>query len=456
MNLAEKKITQALGRAVDFRKQGASPNKCLIAAAKEADLNPDMTERLVEGFNIALTNSTLKSMPDKTASFPIAQKEAVLEGVFGNLTPRENKKEASRSDAPFFSISRSNPNLNWPSSRMGSKEAQFLPPIITQAHSACDQAKNDLSKVAQDLLQASLAWEKSYGDLCRELSLSGGANKFAALERQALTEFGPDASAFLDGVYESAGLDRLKIARFSGEVESVAYFPPTQEWNLLQSTLKHAADFGRIENEFKIAAAETARLVDETQGLVGELTGGARVQKDAADFLVANAKFAFDDGGDDSKKNNGSDVISTISRALPSQFNSGRGMIPSAQTGMASAIGEEHQKAYMEGQRDFYRGPKDENQVEMDNIRRSRILAELVSSDEIISRIPPKDIERSYGSLLTLAPQLTLDPNIVAGWLRNSSSTQALDPFSAAQLVKTQQDLTKNKLLESGQLKSGS
>ena len=95
MNAAELKISQALDHAVDLKREGKTPNEAAIGGAKRAGLNPDMTDRLVEALNIALTNSTIRKMEDKTASFPIADKSTVISEVFGDLEPKKERKEAS-------------------------------------------------------------------------------------------------------------------------------------------------------------------------------------------------------------------------------------------------------------------------------------------------------------------------------------------------------------------------
>ena len=147
------------------------------------------------------------------------------------------------------------------------------------------------------------------------------------------------------------------------------------------------------------------------------------------------------------------DPVGMLSKTVASPFDRGSGVVSSIQSGVSGAVSDSYQRAHIEATKNRMRGPKDEADAERDNLVRQSILSELVNNDEIISKMPHHDIEHSYNSLLTLSPSLTLDHNIVRGWLRNSTATQALDPFTAGSLIKIQQDAQKNKLLASGQLK---
>ncbi len=454
MNPAEQKISKALDHAVDLKRQGKSPDDCMIDSAKKAGLNADMTERLVEAFNIALTNSSLRKMADKTASFPIASKTAVLRGVFCDLEPEDKSKTASSAPGEgFFSIERSSPALNWPGTGTLRKTAELSGPVIAKAYGACDISRSMLSKLAQDVMAAEMRMADTFNGLCVRLSLSDGLDKFAAIEHQALAEYGPQYAPILQNIYEAAGLDRLKVARFSGQPDIGAYFPPDATWLAFQDNVSATKELIQIQGAYQKLAMETEKLVRETQNLVGELNNPVKIKKRAADLVGTGFDFSIEKTAEgDDKSSKGGPSLS-FSKAIPQVFDKEHALISSAQSGVSGGITDEYQKAHTEAQKAHFRGPKDEMGMEADNIRRHRILAELVSNDDIISRMPHADIERSYGSLLSLSPDLTLDPSVVAGWLRNSSSTQALDPFAAGQLVKTQQDLMKNRLLGSGQLK---
>jgi hypothetical protein len=464
MNAAETKISKALDHAVDLKKAGSSPNDAVIGGAKLAGLNPDMTDRLVEAFNIALTNSTIKKMGDKTASFPIADKSEVMRGVFSDLESSSGeRKEASISEEPFFSVERSNPGLGWAGIGSLRKEAQLEAPLIAKSYAACDAAKAELSKLAVDVLAAETEVTDSFFGLCGKLTQSDGSHKFAALEEQVLCERGPSFAPVLDNIYKAAGLDRFKVARFTGTTVRGSYFPPNEIHQAFEHNLAAISKLAEVEDRHQKASIETEKSVRETEDLVGQLNEPFKLKKrasPAADLLDAGFDFAkhADDRGDNGDKGDkpspgAGDMISSFSKAVPSPFDKSHGLIPSVQAGASKAVGDEYQRGFLESQKRFYQGPKDESAMEMDNLKRHRILAELVSNDEIISKIPHHKIEQSYGSLLNLAPELTLDPSIVAGWLRNAHSSQALDPFSAGQLVKVHQDLVKTKAIEGGQIK---
>lgn len=454
MNPAEKKITKGLDHAVSQKRAGKTPTEAAILGAKFAELNPDMTERLVEAFNIALSNSGIRKAQDKTASFPLANKEEVIAKTFGDLVPAKNEKSASSSPEEFLFIGRRNVELGWklPSEQ---KSAELDRPVIEQAYGACDLAVSGLSKLAQDLVKLELEMGDSFSAICSHFSLSENCGqKFAELEHRVVAELGEPYVPFMTNIYEAAGLDRRKIARFSGEADVGAYFPDTEEWRLLCDLQTKTAAFIEAAENHKLAEIETQKSIRETQDLVGELNApfSLKKQKCASDLLSKGASLdkIAKEGGDESKPGKSSGpVIPAINKVFDSKNN----LVTSAQSGTASAISDEYQKAYLEDQKRHFTGPKDEVNAEMDNVRRSTILQEIMANDEIVGRMSPSDIQHSYQSLLSLAPALTLDHDLVRGWLRNASASQALDPFAAGSLVKVQGDIAKTKAIEKGLIK---
>lgn len=455
-NEAERKIARALDSAVQLKNSGSAPDDCLIKAASMHDLNPDMTERLVEAFNIALTNSTIRKLGDKTASFPIASKSAVLSGVFDRLAPADKSKTASSAEEDFFRISHKPVLLGWDATGTAlAKTARLESVMISQAHGACDRLHSGLSKLAQDKMAAELKVNDAYADLCNHLVTSDNLHKFAGLEHQALSEYGDSIKPLLDELYSSTRLDKFKVARFSGTVEKVEYFQKSAGWDLLQGFVSSVQALDEAAGKHSKEAAVVQQQIGETHGLIHVLNGGKDPEpKCAADLLTGNGDFFLKKAEeDDVQPSSGVDAVGMVSKAVASPFDRGNNFVSSIQGGVAGALSETYQKAHAEAQKNKLRGPKDEADMERSNLIRQRILAELVNGDEIISRMPHTDVEHSYSSLLSLAPDLTLDHNVVRGWLRNSAATQALDPFTAGQLIKTQQDSQKNKLLSSGQLK---
>lgn len=460
MNEAEKKIVKALDTAIEHKNAGLAPDDALTKAAMTHGLNSDMTERMVEAFNIALVNSSIRRMDDKTASFPVGNKDTVMSAVFNRFEPADRSKTAGAENEEFFSVVHpKNISLGWGETKTPlAKTAGLELTQIAHAYGACDLLRAGLSKLAQDCISAELRTNDSFSELCNHLAESGNHSKFAGLEHQALYEYGEGVKPLMQELYEAARLEHSKVARFSGMMNAAfVHFPKSATWDLLQGFINNSQSMAAAVEKRQKEGAAVQSQIDDTYRMIRQLSDDSfeSTEKSAADLLVEGGtipKLAYEDKGDETPSS-GVDPVGMLSKAVASPFDRGNSFVSSVQSGVSGALADSYQKAHIEATKNHMRGPKDEADAEKDNLIRQSILSELVNNDEIVSRMPHKDIEHSYGSLLSLSPTLTLDHNLVRGWLRNSAATQALDPFTAGSLIKVEQDARKNKLLASGQLK---
>jgi hypothetical protein len=81
---AEEQAMAALKAAVSMANDGMTPSDALAKAAEDAQLPPQMVQRLVEAFNTSKTLSHFKKAEakDKAKSFPLAEASTVLGRLF--------------------------------------------------------------------------------------------------------------------------------------------------------------------------------------------------------------------------------------------------------------------------------------------------------------------------------------------------------------------------------------
>jgi hypothetical protein len=156
-------------------------------------------------------------------------------------------------------------------------------------------------------------------------------------------------------------------------------------------------------------------------------------------------KFAAAPSGGD--KNKGSAASKLVLPGVPNSPFKDKGVIPSAVEGVSKSLSDDHAKAHSLATESFYKGNKGEVDEEVNNIRRQKILMDLMADDEIIATMGPGNIQNAYNVLLGISPELSLQPAIVQAWLRNAGSSQAVDPFAAKQLVELDQGLMKSKAM---------
>ena len=86
----------------------------------------------------------------------------------------------------------------------------------------------------------------------------------------------------------------------------------------------------------------------------------------------------------------------------------------------------------------------------LDNLDRKLMLQELIGTDPILKGYEPKKIVDSYEQLLRIAPEMSLEKEVVRAHLRSAAASQALDSFTAGGLVDLNTKLMNQKLLAEG------
>jgi hypothetical protein len=461
MNAAESKIKKALNLAVDYRNKGSSPTEAVIKAASDQSLSPDMAERLVESFNIALTNATIKNASDKTASFLLAEKGEVMKGVFDIYRPSEGKM-ASSSEPDSFSCTHDDIDLSWMYG--GRKSVSFDNPVelIRKVAGVTQLAEHEISNYSQDALAASMKTERSFLDVCESATLSDFRGKFASFEMRALSEYGEAVRPVIDNIYEATGLEGIGEARFEGTAKIASeYFPPCSFYSKFEKLMADTTELFQKQDAYDQKLAALNEEIGETETLLREALSdysfSPTIGKSAA-AMLGTAPFSFlqKEGADEKEKKpsggGGGGFLKTMGGAMGgTPFDRSKSLVPSSWEGTGKSISDEYQQAHTNAIESYYKGPKDEVDMEMSNVRRQAILSELMANDDIISKIDPKHIEQSYSTLLSMAPDLTLQPGVVQSWLRQSSAAQSVDPYTAKQLLDLQQGVLKNKAIAKGE-----
>ena len=93
----EQKALTALESAIELVGEGAPPNEAITKVAQESKLTAQMTQRMIEAYNISKTLHHLKTADgEKRAdTFPLADPAVILNAMFPNAPPTEQAKAAS-------------------------------------------------------------------------------------------------------------------------------------------------------------------------------------------------------------------------------------------------------------------------------------------------------------------------------------------------------------------------
>lgn len=482
-NRAERKIAAALDQAASDHRKGMDPNEAIAKAASANSLNPDMTHRVVEAFNIAKTNATIPKLSDKTASFALADSTKVMKLAFGgplrqkSANLHESDEEPLSAGEAFREVGQTDVDLDWVGNEKVADAPEVLRDIVEQALGTIAMGTAELSKLGQDRALAEKQAFEQMRSVVDYFSTTNNLGKFAQFEAEILSQYGDGAKPTLDIIFDLAQLGHHKEARYTGAMPKLGSFHvvPTAAHKAFDGLMEKTSAFHTADEAYEKLATEVATQQSEVRSLMQESAGIVPSEaKTAADFLGLRvhkrkdlAKLEPKDDKDrailfadkwdrENKEASAVDLIDFSSKkkianlfALEAPANS---IINSTQSGVASGVSGAHGQAQAKAIEMRHKGPTDQVNAEMDNVRRQAILQELIANDDIISKQNPQDIERNYNTLLGIAPDLTLQPSMLQAFLHSAGANQAVDPFSGKQLADMQGQLTKNKLLAAGKI----
>lgn len=420
MNTAERKIKEAFGKSAQYHREGLDPNDAIVKAANLEQLNPEMVKRVIEMFNISKTNETLKVASDKTSSFPIAQPDIILDRVFrqGPLCDKTAEPEVIQDD---FVVVR---NFLKAAAMEPEPVNMDISGWIQATQGLMDEANHKLAELQTDLHQAEKKSFEGMQAVIEFFSTTNNVGKWAAFEGDILSEYGDQAKIPLETIYDLSGLEE---SRFDGTIGKYAFhFERTPIHDAFDQFVGQADRFGEIHLEREKLGVDVQQHIQEHNNILFQLFDiapkPASKVADLLDFNGAERKQAF--------------------FKLPMQAT--------AEKGMESALGGSFQAAHEHAIKQQHQGPRDEVDIEKDNIRRQAILRELMTNDENLIGAQPDQLQSAYNVLLHLAPDATLNHGVTQSFLRSALAQQTVDPFTAKQIADLQNTIMQNKQLTAG------
>jgi hypothetical protein len=479
VNLAEKKIYSALKlAAAAIRDDGLEPDEALTKAASSAELNPEMTRRTAEMLNISLTRAHFQSGGDKTASFPLASAETVIDRVFrdrpvdnvpepkqaGPMTPGDRFLARLRGEGGF-SFSRSevkaagaDANANTPPrhapdsfwSRLSAPRAVAPPRDVRHEIRNAERARGEVKQAADRArLDASSAFSRmaeTLQELVRHFDRVDEIPKYAAFENQAYGEYGDAAEPWLAFV-------RVQLPQIAARGERERFAKSARRWEpnpvnaLLDAFIDQTEAYRAAQRVSDETSADANRKIAALDAAYHLLAGVDPAPAPApGDLLNFNARYAV-------PIRKGAAMDETLGRLRTLIGIPDHGDL--ARQAVETHISDRYAKGQQAQEHMTYKAPIEAADHEMNNVRREAILRDLLSNDEIISHHDPHHIQSAYNGLLSIAPEATTNREVLRAFLRNATAQQAIDPFQAKQLADLGNVTLKNQNLRSGKSEHG-
>ena len=272
---AEEQAMTALKAAVEMANDGTDPSEALTKAAEDAQLPPQMVQRLVEAFNTSKTLAHFRKTAgsDRAKSFPIADASSVLGKLFPE-SPETNQTKAAEALHPDYWVGNA---VQEPFAKTA--EAATLPPMVEtppepyeRDPAAFAKAALDFrNKIASSLSRVEGSYREYFYRMMGEMDKLASywrqvapTEPFDLVEKRAYARYGKPSVPFMEMVHQYGNLDdrRLQVKRASadelGQQEMV--FRTDDE------PYSHIADamlFAKVADEYRKEAAGIRDLMHE-------------------------------------------------------------------------------------------------------------------------------------------------------------------------------------------------
>lgn len=428
MNEIEKEILAATKEAAQYNVEGKDPNDSIIKVALDRKLNAHKIARVVEAFNIAKHHQFFRSdATDKTAAFPIAEIDPILKAVFKDSPVVDNQTSEKTASLDLIVSREKNVKVASEPENIPVSTVKDLPQNIeflaSHALGAVKLAKDEeefFRSQKQYWHDAILSNGVKIASYFNQLQNRDEFVKFASILRSA---FGQKGDQITEIVRKAANTNLPELP--SDDNVGILPMPKSEPYNHVIELFDALGRYKEAHENHEKSAADFLQKEAKVNELLGikKEAGMGVLGEDPVDLVIKNTNH-------------------------PLNFNlAARKGTDSAITDMAAKAQESAAKAKHAPSKAIDDDP------EIQDFKRMTMLNEMLESDPIISKLSPEDVQSAYNSITQMAPTVSLShPEIVRSVLRQASAQQALDPFTAKQLVELEQSITQNRLMAAGKL----
>ena len=444
-------LMTALKSAVGNYNAGSSDVDAVVKAAQAADFNPDQTQRLIEAYNTTKTISMFKVADDRTVSFSTADPEKVMSALFDGKSMTDQKADSAKAAGTPYAFDYSEydqpePGLSFDKAASVDEDNYGVKPspkplpsfdsIARAAGMAIDEARGSAEKCATDAGLFSEQYRRTLTKLAQELTQDLGEPDrteralawFKAAYPEQADPVIEDLRAFLPPTHADKQAADVRMSAFG-----LTHFE-------IDALFKEAIDLKLARAELTACAKEFDKLADdwrdEFNKIAGALPGQDTEDEEvgrlfAAGFLEKRGKSTYETvstwdmltGKEEPRK-------STVESADPigDLFQLGGKTVG---TGVSAEVGKVLPKVVSGPEVRAERKSRDK----LRNFQRQLMLEDLLSNDPVLQGVDPDVALRNYEALVRLAPELSMNKEVVRSVLRTAANAEALSPYDAKQMA---------------------
>lgn len=449
--MIKEKLMKALKTAAADYNGGMGANLAVACAAEAWDFNEKQAERLVEMFNTLAALNKEKDASDPAGSCELASKEAVAKILIDGCS-KPTQKEASsecRGDYSFYGSnpSKTNPAMEARSSGLASmmKEASAekeripdelnvsqrslykviegqIGTLKSAAAAADDVVRNLALEIERGSVKIAKAIEAPFADGRMADMFKAACQSTKALER--VSEYSTKVADSDGGVFAKMHVfdsslvdDLLKVAEeIEGNIAMVSEYEKKRDFYLskaaeAQKEMLDAVGLSRKEAGVGIA--------DMFRGVQKKAVAGDAVKRENEESEVPDVGLCKKIAELIRETGVSADEVAKLAEDLK------KDAAPKVFWNVNPPSVEEAHKALS-----AHKGIDNERKRVL-NVRRSIILADLLSNDPIIRDADPNVVTEAYKTMVMTSPRVSLDKAQVRAFLRSSVNSVAISPNDA-------------------------
>lgn len=459
MNDLKQELMNNLKLAVDRYNETRDPNDAVFYAAKKAGFNLDQTERLTELFNSARTLYHYETASDRSSEFPLAKKadvfsrfnetrkeksaEAVSDKTFYFNYPTTEKAATSGSNYSVELNNLSGEGLAYAIRKQYHRDKVFIKDLKKTASSCNCAADLEFKKAAEFLKKGGT---KNLRRKIEKMVLLTDTNELLNKYAVDVLELIPEHMLPKEGSLKTLAIDDSELKPLYQHLETADSF--IQDYAIFKSASQ------RFEKE----------LEDSEAQIFDTIYGNSKGAKETIDdfFTPEILKQAQYRGGWDER-------ATEIKRADIERERYQRELEKAQRErekhkkemeilnmkrrdrvkDMTSSLFKPVMDQKVEDIPGLFRlkeqSKADKAKKKLDNVRRELILSDLITNDPVLATEDPENIARAYEVLWDLAPDSALNKSVARSFIRQAVNSEALDTFTAKQLVEMEEKLKKTR-----------
>lgn len=487
--------TKILKTAVDailsgINDQKLDPHSAVVKTAKDMSLNVNMIKRASEVINTALTYNHFKKHPDaRDMDFPIVDASKVAAEIFTTPEKTASQKKSDWFDhtdtnIPDFNKYRNDPSFKAAHAKLTDchknqpKQQMSFKGVCEKAAAVISDMERGINDLRTDFVGVQTEVNSTFADLvgCWKKEASQRTS-FDEFEAQVYSTFGDRAIPYLDLIYKSANIkdDRgehdskyvifdtcKEVTKFASLMAAVdklnektnTLSNKTAEYISAKTELNKAyKEYGQamnnpVDNTPEVKVAETKEVTEDLDVELDPIQ--KRAQEKRAALMQSDITLDPQDEAKYLTYRQRNFLPANVKAKIISSRKKTAEELQKGAEGFLTSIKDTLQDQYSSESAPDSSVP---STGALSNLDRKLLLQNLIVTDPILKSYPPKDVGSAYEQFLRIAPELSLEKEIVRSHLRQMVASQAMTAFDGGQLMDANTKLMTQKMLAEGMLK---